>query len=159
MIRVLMVCTGNICRSPMAEGLLRSRLERDGLGGRIAVDSAGTTDYHTGEPPDRRAQQAARGRGVEIADLRARRVTAEDLDRFDYLLTMDESHVQFLHRLAADDAQRARIQPLMGFAPDWPAHEVPDPYYGGGRGFEQVMDMLEAAIDGLLARLRERLPD
>ncbi|MDX1604868.1 MAG: low molecular weight protein-tyrosine-phosphatase [Candidatus Competibacterales bacterium] len=159
MIRVLMVCTGNICRSPMAEGLLRSRLERAGLAGRVAVDSAGTTDYHSGEPPDRRAQQAARARGVEIADQRARRVTAADLDRFDYLLTMDESHVQYLHRLATDDAQRARIQPLMSFAPDWPVREVPDPYYGGSRGFAQVMDMLEAAVEGLLARLREQLPD
>lgn len=158
MIQVLMLCTGNICRSPIAEGLLRTQVTAAGLSDRIGVDSAGTTDYHAGEPPDRRARQVMRARGFDIDDLRARPLSVIDLQRFDYLLAMDDSHLAALQRLAARVESPGAIHRIMVFAPDWTIAQVPDPYYGGEQGFEQVVDMLEAATSGFLAHLRQTHP-
>lgn len=159
MIRVLMVCTGNICRSPIAEGVFRALVVEQGLEKQIAVDSAGTTDYHTGEPPDRRAGNTARQRGVELSTQRARQVVAEDIDRFDYLIAMDDGHVAHLRALCQRDEQAAKIHRMLDFAPQLPGREVPDPYFGGQRNFELVMDLLETAARGLLTHLRERHPE
>ena len=155
MIQVLMLCTGNICRSPIAEGWLRSHAQEVGLSEQLVIDSAGTTDYHVGEPPDRRAQQAMRSRGIEIGDLRARRLVVGDLERFDYLLAMDDSHLVALQQHARQVQSPGQIYRIMAFSPGWKLQEVPDPYYGGQRGFTQVVDMLEAATRGFLAHLRE----
>lgn len=154
---VLMVCMGNICRSPTAEGVLRWRLRREGLGELVRVDSAGTTAFHRGSPPDSRAIAHAARRGIDIAGLRARELTAADFDRFDLLLAMDEDNLETLRRRARPE-HHERLRLLLSFAP--PATgvlEVPDPYYGAPAGFEQVLDLIEAATDGLLAEVRQRL--
>ncbi len=155
MISVLFVCSGNICRSPTAEGVFRSLLEAEGLTGEVIVDSAGTHGWHAGEPPDPRAQAAARRRGIELGRLRARSVTLEDFARFDYIIAMDDDHRRQLEGACPPDA-RGRIQLMMDFAPDYGRREVPDPYYGGDEGFEHVLDMIEAAAAGLLAEIRAR---
>lgn len=159
MIRILMVCTGNICRSPIAEGVMRALVAEQGLQDRIEVDSAGTTDYHTGEPPDRRAQAVAKRRGIPLKHLRARKVSAADLDRFDYLIAMDDGHVDYLNTLCREPAQRDKILRMLDFAPQLGVSEVPDPYFGGNRQFELVMDLIHAAARGLLDSLRERHPE
>ncbi len=148
MTRVLFVCLGNICRSPSAQGVFERRLRDRGLAERFEVDSAGTGDWHVGNPPDRRAIAAARKRGYEIAGLRARQVSVADFQRFDLILAMDQSNLSNLQRLVPAGA-RARTELFMHFAPGLPV-EVPDPYYGGDDGFEQVLDMLEQAADGLI---------
>lgn len=155
MVRVLFVCMGNICRSPTAHGVFRELVQREGLAERIEIDSAGTHAYHVGEPPDRRAQHAALRRGVELADLRARRAEAEDFERFDYLLAMDQDNYHGLSRIAPEGLHD-RIHMFMDFAPQMRTREVPDPYYGGEAGFEQVLDLVEAAAAGLLAEIRQR---
>jgi protein-tyrosine phosphatase len=151
--RVLFVCMGNICRSPTAEGVLRHLAAREFPDLKLVIDSAGTADYHVGEPPDRRTVAAARRRGYDLSGLRARQVQAEDFQRFDYLLAMDRSNLSELQgrRMAATTAQLALF---MSFAPDPEQDEVPDPYYGGTEGFERVLDLCEAAARGLLTRLR-----
>lgn len=152
MIRVLFVCMGNICRSPTAEGIFRAQVRAAGLANVIATDSAGTHGYHVGEPPDSRAIEAAARRGIDITDLRARRVQAEDFKRFDLVLAMDRENLGQLSRLCPRDAvERPRL--FMDFAPDLEAHDVPDPYYGGPDGFEHVLDLVEAASRGLLDHL------
>jgi len=153
-LRVLMVCTGNICRSPTAEGVLRAKLQKAGLHGRVVVDSAGTHGYHTSEAPDPRAIQHAAKRGYDIARLRARPVTPEDFTRFHWLLAMDEDHIQWLHK-RKPEGTTARIELLMPYAQRFPdAREVPDPYYGPPAGFEQVLDLVEDACEGVLQRLQ-----
>jgi protein-tyrosine phosphatase len=155
--RVLMVCTGNICRSPMAEGVLRHKLVQAGLGGVVAVDSAGTQGYHTSEPPDPRAVKAAARRGYDIGSLQARPIRPEDFTRFDWLLAMDRSHLEWLARRPAAAQLRAGL--LMAAASRHTGiDEVPDPYYGGPEGFERVLDLVEDACDGLVARLRAGQP-
>lgn len=155
MIHVLMLCTGNICRSPIAEGWLRAHADEAGLSEQLRVDSAGTTDFHVGEPPDRRAQQTMRARGIDISDLRARKLRVADLEQFDYLLAMDDGHLSALQHYAQQVESPGKIYRIMAFSPGWKLQEVPDPYYGGQRGFVQVVDMLEAATRGFLAHLRE----
>jgi protein-tyrosine phosphatase len=156
--RILMVCTGNICRSPTAEGVLRTKLERAGLATQVRVDSAGTQGYHTAEPPDPRAIRAAAQRGYDIARLRARPVQPDDFARFDWLLAMDQTHVDWMTRRAPAAAQ-GRIGLLMPLAPPGLAvTEVPDPYYGGPAGFDHVLDLLEAACEGVVERLRAGQP-
>ncbi len=156
-LRVLMVCMGNICRSPSAEGVLRAKLERAGLLGRVHVDSAGTHGYHTGEPPDPRAIRHAAQRGYDIARLRARPVVPDDFSRFDWLLAMDASNLDWLRRRAPAGAP-ARIEPLMAHARRHPqVHDVPDPYYGTAAGFEHVLDLLEDACDGVVQRVQAEL--
>ena len=152
MIRVLFVCMGNICRSPTAEGIFRAQVHAAGLANLIATDSAGTHGYHVGEPPDSRAIEAAARRGIDITDLRARRVEVDDFKRFDLVLAMDRENLAQLNRLCPRDAvERPRL--FMDFAPHIEAPDVPDPYYGGADGFEHVLDLVEAASRGLLDHL------
>ena len=153
---VLFVCTGNICRSPIAETVFRAVLERQRLDHRIAVDSAGTHDYQLGEPPDARAVAAARRWGYELVRRKARVVDARDFGRFDWILAMDR------HNLAALDALRpaeyaGHLGLFLDFVPAIDVREVPDPYYGGIEGFERVLDLAEQASEGLLAALRLKL--
>ena len=152
MIRVLFVCLGNICRSPTAEGVFRARVAREGLAHAIATDSAGTHDYHIGDPPDSRAKAAAKRRGVDISDLRGRQVTREDFVRFDYVLAMDRSNLRHLARLCPKGME-SRLRLLLEFTSGLDFDEVPDPYYGGQDGFERVLDLAEAAAEGLLAHI------
>ncbi|HUJ86343.1 MAG TPA: low molecular weight protein-tyrosine-phosphatase [Burkholderiales bacterium] len=150
---VLFVCTGNICRSPTADGVMR-RLVRDaGLADRVRVDSAGTHDYHVGEPPDVRAQEHARRRGYDLSGLRARQVEMEDFDAFELIIAMDRGQLAILRRMAPPQ-HRHKLRLFMEFAEGRHGDEVPDPYYGGPDGFERVLDMVEAATRGLLAELR-----
>lgn len=154
-VRVLMVCMGNICRSPTAEGVLRARLRAAGLDRHVEVDSAGTHGYHAGEPPDRRAQKHAASRGYDLSKLRARRVVPADFERFDWVLAMDADNLERLRELRPEGAQ-ARLGLLMEHARRHAdVREVPDPYYGPPAGFERVLDLVEDACEGLLLRLRD----
>ena len=148
-LRVLLVCMGNICRSPTAEAVLRQRLAAGGLGLQIEVDSAGTGGWHTGEAPDSRAQRHALLRGYDLSRLRARRVVEEDFERFDLLLAMDEDNLADLQRLKPADA-RAEVRLFAAF-------EVPDPYHGAAQGFENVLDLIEQGSDALVVELRARI--
>lgn len=153
--RVLMVCMGNICRSPIAEGVLRAKLRQLGLAGKVLVDSAGTHGYHTGEAPDPRAIRQAAQRGYDIAGLQARPVREEDFQRFDWLLAMDEANLTWLQRHRPADAP-ARAALLMTYARQHTeVMEVPDPYYGATAGFDRVLDLVEDACEGFVAQLTD----
>ena len=152
-IKILFVCMGNICRSPMAEGVFRHHVRQVGLDGLIAIDSAGTHDYHVGELPDPRAQRAAGRRGYDLATLRGRQVSRADFLEFDYLLAMDEVNLRALERLCPS-RHAHKLKLFMEFGVNAAPREVPDPYYGGDQGFERVLDMVEDASQGLLAHLR-----
>jgi protein-tyrosine phosphatase len=154
-VSVLFVCMGNICRSPTAHGVFRALVEREGLGAVVHVDSAGTHAYHVGSSPDRRAQETAQRRGVGLADLVARRVDEDDIERFDYILAMDQDNYLALSEICPRE-HRDKIQLFMDFAPAMRTREVPDPYYGGAAGFERVFDLVQAASEGLLAEIRQR---
>ena len=156
MVKVLFVCLGNICRSPLAEGVFRELVARQGLAGRIATDSCGTQSYHVGEAPDRRARAAALERGVDIGDLRARTVAARDFAEFDYVLAMDRDNQRHIEALRPPGS-KAHVALLLDFAPELGVREVPDPYYGGTEGFEHVLDLVEAGARGLLAKIRREL--
>ena len=151
-VRVLMVCMGNICRSPTAHGVLTQRVADAGLGDRIVVDSAGTLVYHVGRPPDERAQQHAARRGVDLSAQRARQLKAQDFDDFDLVLVMDDAN-QHAARALCPPGQRHKLRRLTDFCTRHRASEVPDPYYGGAAGFEAVLDLVEDACDGVLAAL------
>jgi protein-tyrosine phosphatase len=152
--RVLFVCLGNICRSPTAEGVLRQLASRTpGLA--LEIDSAATGDYHTGSPPDTRSQRAARKRGINIADLRARQIRAEDFERFDLILAMDEANLRDLRALEPAGS-RAALRLFMDYAKEQGRTDVPDPYLGKERDFETVLDLTEAAARGLIAELKDR---
>lgn len=153
-IRVLFVCLGNICRSPTAEGVFRKLVREEGWHERIEIDSAGTHAYHVGDPPDTRAQQAARQRGVDIGDLRGRQARRVDIERFDYVLAMDRENLENLLALCPKGLEH-KVRLFMEFAPNHPP-EVPDPYFGGESGFDVVLDMTEAASIGLLEEIRSR---
>jgi protein-tyrosine phosphatase len=154
-VSVVFVCMGNICRSPTAEAVFRHYVEDAGLAENILIDSAGTHDYHIGEPPDLRAQRAAGRRGYEMGALRGRQVEEGDFRRFDYVLAMDRANLAILQRLAPPES-RARVQLFLDYARHHDGREVPDPYYGGAEGFERVLDMAEDAAQGLLQHIRER---
>ncbi len=154
-INVLFICMGNICRSPTAEAVFRARVEEAGLGQHILIDSAGTHDYHIGEPPDARTQRAAKLRGYDMSALRGRQVGAGDFERFDYVLAMDRANLAFLQRLRPSDAA-GHIGLFLEFASRYSQQEVPDPYYGGTDGFECVLDMVEDAAEGLLGHIRKK---
>ena len=153
MVRVLFVCMGNICRSPLAQGVFEGVLRREGLEGEVSVDSAGTGSWHVGSPPDERALSAASHRGVDISSQRARRIKPEDCENFDYVLTMDEENYRAVASLCRGSAV---VRPFLDFATDSPETAVPDPYYGGPDGFERVLDLVEEASKGLLQDIRAR---
>ena len=152
--RILFVCTGNICRSPTAEGLFRHRIREAGLEGRLLGDSAGTEGYHAGDAPDPRAIAEAARHGVEIGDLRARRLERADFERFDLLLGMDRGHLASMRRLAPARRQD-RIGLLLAHAPDCGQAEVPDPYYGGEAEYRLSYRLIDAGIAGLMRYLAE----
>ena len=157
--RILFVCMGNICRSPTAEGVLRAMVREAGLEDRVEIDSAGTGGWHAGSPPDERSAAAALRRGITL-DGAARQVTAADLSSFDLVLAMDRENLRALRALAPD-AAAGRIHLLREYDPAAVAArdlDVPDPYYGGERGFDDVLDHVEAACRGLLAELRATHP-
>lgn len=150
--RVLFVCTGNICRSPTAEGVFRHLAVDAGIA--VEADSAGTHGYHIGEPPDPRTVAAAARRGFDLNSLRARRVKREDFNQFDLILAMDRGHLAHLETMRPQDA-RAQVKLFLDYHPET-KRDVPDPYYGGPEGFEHVLDLVEAASRGLLDDLRTR---
>ncbi|HBU29473.1 MAG: phosphotyrosine protein phosphatase [Thiobacillus sp. GWE1_62_9] len=148
-VRVLFVCMGNICRSPMAEGMFRKAVLAAGLESHVEIDSAGTHAYHVGSPPDQRAQQAIRQRGVDISGLRGRKVADVDFERFDYILVMDgDNYDRLIDR--APSHHHGKIRRLLSFSRKYPNLDVMDPYYGGPQGFEENLDMIEDAVQGLI---------
>ncbi|MEM5343263.1 low molecular weight protein-tyrosine-phosphatase [Paraburkholderia azotifigens] len=170
-VAICFVCLGNICRSPTAEGVMRHLLAEARLADRVIVDSAGTGDWHIGEAPDERAQCAAKNRGYDLSIFRGRQITAADFESFDLIIAMDDKNVAAL-RQVCPPAQRDKIRLLMEFATDaaasdaggaaqrasgFDSREVVDPYFGGGEGFEIVLDQCEAACRGLIAALRPQL--
>ncbi len=150
-IGVLFVCMGNICRSPTAEGVFRHVVVAANADDRLEIDSAGTHAYHVGEPPDRRSQAAAERRGYSLSALRARRVSSDDFERFDLILGMDRLNVESL-KASSDAAHHHKIRLFLDYT-EGDEMEVPDPYYGGERGFEYVLDLVEDASKGLLKTL------
>lgn len=153
MIKVLFVCMGNICRSPTAEGVFRHKVEQKNLQEQISIDSAGTHAYHVGNPPDQRAQDAALKRDIDLSQQRARRVSADDFSEFDYVIAMDESNLDDLLSICPAGYED-RLHLFLAFS-DSGNKEVPDPYYGQGRGFEIVLNLVEDASEGLLKHIRE----
>ena len=152
---ILFVCTGNICRSPTAEGVARKKLEEAGWGDLIRVDSAGTHGYHVGEAPDDRTVAAARARGYDLTALRARQLAVEDFHAFDLLLAMDGGHMTIMKRMCPPGLEH-KLQMFMQYAHSNSRDELPDPYYGNERGFEIVLSCCEEAVEGLLHQLEER---
>ena len=153
--KVLFVCMGNICRSPTAEAVFRLYVENAGLSEQIFIDSAGTHDYHIGDPPDLRTQRAAQQRGYDMSGLRGRQVEQGDFRRFDYVLAMDRANLAILQRLAPPDSA-TQAQLFLEYARHHAEREVPDPYFGGADGFERVLDMVEDAAQGLLQHIRQQ---
>jgi len=152
-ISVLFVCMGNICRSPTAEGVFQSVVKQAKMDNFIAVDSAGTHGYHIGESPDGRSQETARENGVDLSLQKARKVTAEDFQHFDYIIAMDQANYEDLKRLAVSEEEQQKLSLFMQYSEDWDNDEVPDPYYGGDNGFDQVFDMVLSASEGLLKNI------
>ena len=155
-IKVLFVCLGNICRSPTAHGVFVEKVNQAGLGEQILVDSAGTGDWHLGHAPDKRASAAAKSRDYDLSSLRARLVTSEDFGRFDYVLAMDNSNFSDLQVMRPDNYS-GQLALFLNYTHSYVETEVPDPYYGEGDGFNLVLDMVEAASDGLLTEIKARL--
>lgn len=151
MVKVLFVCMGNICRSPTAEGVFRHKVEQANLDSQITIDSAGTHAYHVGNPPDGRAQSAALKRDIDLSSQRARRVSADDFINFDFVVAMDESNKDDLLSICPAGYED-RLHLFLDFA-ECNESEVPDPYYGQGRGFEIVLNLIEDASDGLLKHI------
>lgn len=149
--KILLVCLGNICRSPMAEGILRAKAMERRLP--ITTDSAGTSDYHVGDAPDPRATAAMQRHGIDISDLRGRQFRADDFRRFDRLYAMDADNLRNMLRLAPDAELARKARLIMDHAPELPERSVPDPYYGGDESFEHVYAMLDTAFDHLLDEL------
>jgi protein-tyrosine phosphatase len=153
-VRICFVCLGNICRSPTAEAVMRHLVKEEGLGKRIEIDSAGTGDWHVGAPPDRRACAVGAVRGIPLSGA-ARQFTPADFARYDHVIAMDGSNRDDLLRMAPGPAERAKVRLLRSFdASAPPEADVPDPYYGGPRGFDEVFDICERACRGLLEHLR-----
>jgi protein-tyrosine phosphatase len=150
--KILLVCLGNICRSPMAEGILRNMIQEQALG--WTTDSAGTGNYHVGEQPDKRAMKAMKDRGIDITDLRARHLRASDFEEFDLLLAMDASNLRNMLAIAPSPELAKKARLMMDYAPTHTLREVPDPYFGGDEGFVEVHDMLTIACANLIADVR-----
>ncbi len=153
-VSVLLVCMGNICRSPTAEAVFRRQVQEAGLEHAVHIDSAGTHDYHIGKAPDRRAQEAAAGRGYDLSGLRGRQVARADFAAYDYILAMDRDNYANLLRLCPDE-HRHKLRLFLSFSERYPDQEVPDPYYGGRQGFDLVLDMVEDGARGLLKEILE----
>ncbi|HUF13273.1 MAG TPA: low molecular weight protein-tyrosine-phosphatase [Longimicrobiales bacterium] len=153
-VRVLFVCMGNICRSPLAEAVFHDLVTRARLSDRISIESAGIGSWHVGELPDPRTRSVAEKRGLRLTS-RARQVEFDDLDRFHLVIAMDEENVRGLERIRAQAAPGAEVRRLREFDPQADELDVPDPYYGGDDGFERVHDMIERACEGLLEHIRE----
>jgi len=154
-IKVLFVCMGNICRSPTAEGVFRHLVRQENLEHLIETDSSGTHAYHVGEPPDHRAQTTAVNRGIDLSDLRARRATSADFEEFDYVLAMDKDNYAILKSILPAGYE-SRLKMFLSYAPELKIKEVPDPYYGGDKGFDDVFDMVEVASLGLLSDIKSK---
>ncbi|HPR05673.1 MAG TPA: low molecular weight protein-tyrosine-phosphatase [Denitromonas sp.] len=152
--KILFVCTGNICRSPTAEAVARHWLKMVGLDGVVSVDSAGTQGSHAGEPPDPRSQRTAAIRGYDLSRLRARKLTEDDFAHFDLLLAMDAGHLKTMQRKCPPEYQ-SKLRLFLSVAPDCGRLEVPDPYYGSGHGFDDVLDLCETGVQGLVDMLRD----
>jgi protein-tyrosine phosphatase len=155
-ISILVVCTGNICRSPTGEGVLRHLADKRGLGERVRIASAGTHDYHVGDCPDPRTLEHARKRGYDLSAQRAMQVRRDHFHAFDYILAMDRGHLRILRSLAPPGA-KARLGLFLEASARWKGEDVPDPYYGGVEGFEQVLDMVEEAAERWLERVASEL--
>ncbi len=154
MTRICFVCLGNICRSPTAEGILRHLVEQRGQTGSFTIDSAGTAAWHVGKPPDTRSTAAAAQRGVRLTGA-ARQFIAADFEQFDLVIAMDDNNHALLSRMATTAAARRRLHRMRDFDPDSPpGASVPDPYYGGERGFEDVLDICQRACEGLLEAIQ-----
>ena len=153
--RVLFVCLGNICRSPTAHGVFETLVRQEGLADSIFVDSAGTGSWHLGAPPDGRTQRVALERGYDLGHLRARRVNKDDFHGFDYLLAMDLDNLAELESMAPVGFS-GELSLFLDYAPQLVEREVPDPYYGGGRGFDRVLTLVESAAEGLLCHIRQQ---
>jgi len=153
-IKVLFICMGNICRSPTAEGVFSTLIQSEKVDDRFLIDSAGTHAYHVGDAPDLRSQKAAKDRGVNLAEIRARKVIFGDYEDFDYLLVMDNDNYQIVNEFCPEEYKH-KIKHFLEFAPHLDTHEVPDPYYGGKYGFERVLDMIEDASTGFLNSLKQ----
>ena len=154
-VRVLFVSMGNICRSPLAEGVVRCLADRAGMGAFVEVDSAGTLAYHAGEQPDPRARKVATSRGYDLSKMRARRVAEDDFSLFDLVLAMDRQNLAALERVCPEEHLH-KLRLFMDYAEDRELDEIPDPYYGGPDGFERVLDLCEAAARGLIASIAGR---
>jgi protein-tyrosine phosphatase len=154
-IKLLFVCMGNICRSPTAEGVFTDLVRKHELSDVIIIDSAGTHAYHVSEPPDNRAQIAARKRNIDLSTLRARKAHEKDFHHFDYLLAMDRSNYEDLLSICPEGME-SKLHLFLNFASELDEKDVPDPYYGGPSGFERVLDMIEEASQGLLEHLVEK---
>jgi protein-tyrosine phosphatase len=155
MIKILFVCMGNICRSPTAQGVFQRLIEQTGLIKEIQIDSAGTHAYHVGNPPDPRAQSVALRRGIDLSTIRARRVKRADFEIYDFVLAMDQDNLNAL-RMVCPPEHSHKLRLFLEYAPELTVRDVPDPYYGGATGFEQVLDLVEVASEGLLRHLRQR---
>ncbi len=154
MVSVLFVCAGNICRSPIAQGVFEDVIRAEGLEAEISVDSAGTGSWHVGQPPDARGRESAKRRGYDLDSQRARKLDPEDCQKFDYILAMDEENYRTVAALCRRSDAGVRL--LLDYAPGSPTREVPDPYYSGPEGFEYVLDLVESAVEGLLGDIRGR---
>ncbi len=152
---ILFVCTGNICRSRTADGVLRKMVVDQGLIGHVEVDSAGTHDYHVGEVPDGRSQQHALQRGYDLSALRARQVQTDDFEKFDLILALDDGHLKILQKICPPQ-YKIKLHRFTEFCTRHQSPDVPDPYYGGPRGFEHVLDLVEDGCRGLVDHICTR---
>ena len=149
-----MVCLGNICRSPMAQGVLEQKLLQEGLENKVTVDSAGTSDYHIGDPPDHRAVQKSKEKGIDISSYRGRQFEREDFDQFDRIFAMDFSNYENIVRLSRDKSDNQKVEMILNLTHEGSNMSVPDPYYGGEEGFENVYQLLDSACDVLIEQIK-----